>query len=269
MDMLLREAVKAAEIAMPGADPALQRAEALKLLRRGSKGITMTTAAGDTINIGGDGEAPMDLTNANQTKVQGDEIAYRKFNGTLGMAKDLITKNPQSVGLVGQARGTAQDVATAAQGFGQLFGIQDIGGELAAAQQEAAAFGVDPSILNFEYDPSVSQIESVMNILAYQGARAIGGQSGNDLSDKDIKHIKDMLGDPTSMFMNQGKLLGKLDLVQRYIDGQRAINDQIRGVQRPAATTPNGNIPAPAAPNTGAAIPSGTTSKGTGWKVVQ
>lgn len=273
MDMLFQEALRTAQTAMPGADPAAHRTEALKLLRRGSKGMTVyDPSTGNPIMSTG-GDEPMALTNANETKVQGDEIAYRKFNGTLGMAKDLITKNPQSVGLVGQARGTAQDVATAAQGFGQLFGIQDIGGELAAAQQEAAAFGVDPSILNFEYDPSVSQIESVMNILAYQGARAIGGQSGNDLSDKDIKHIKDMLGDPTSMFMNQGKLLGKLDLVQRYIDGQRAINDQIRGVQRPAAgaqPAPTAPAPtAPAAPAAGAVMPSGTTSKGTGWRVVQ
>ena len=71
-----------------------------------------------------------------------------------------------------------------------------------------------------------------------------------------------MLGDPTSMFMNQEKLLGKLDLVERYVAGQRAINDKIRGAQRPA----QGGATPPPAPG---AAPSGTTSKGTGWKVVQ
>lgn len=256
----VQEVLTGIDLLMPGATPEQKRQAAIgKLLKKG--GMTVyDPATGNPIMSTGDG--PMDLTTANDTEVQGDEIAYRKFGGTIAMAKDLIQKNPNSVGLIGQARGTAQDAATAAQGLAQMFGIADIKGELAQAQKEAMAFGVNPSVLNFEYDPSVSQIESIMNIMAYQGARAIGGQSGPGLSDEDIRHIKDMLGDPTSMFMNQEKLLGKLDLVERYVAGQRAINDKIRGAKRPA----QGGATPPPAPG---AAPSGTTSKGTGWKVVQ
>jgi hypothetical protein len=256
----------AAQTALPNSTPDQQRQWAVQQISKSrNKGISVTSSDGTQINVGGDGEdGPMDLTNANQTLTQRNEIDFRRFQGTLGMATDLITKNPNSVGLVGQTRGAVQDVGTLAQGAAQLFGVQDIQGSLAEAQKEAAQFGVR---LDFEYDPSVSQIESVMNILAFQGARAIGGQSGNDLSDKDVKHIKTILGDPTSLFTNQAKLLSKLALVDQFVQGQRAIN---RGVMGPPKLTPGAPPPNPA-PNAPAVVNggAGTTSKGTPWKVVQ
>lgn len=209
-----------------------------------SKGMSVTTPDGTTIQLGGDGQdPPMNLTNANLTKAQGDEMAFRRFEGTLGMATDLIAKNPNSVGLIGQGRGMVQDAATLAQGAAQMFGINDIQGEMAKAQQEASQYGVN---LDFEYDPAISQIESLMNILAFQGARAIGGQSGNDLSDKDVKAIKIILGDPTSLFTNSKKLLSRLSLVNQYVADQRRINLGTMGLPAPAAPPPA--APAPGAP---------------------
>lgn len=253
VEMLFQENLRAADMAMPGATPEQKRQWALQQISKAkSQGITVSPDG--TVQIGGD--APMNLTNANMTKAQGDEMAFRRFEGTLGMAKNMIAQNPNSVGLIGQARGTAQDVGTMAQGAAQLFGIQDINAEMANARNEAARFGVN---LDFEYDPAISQIESMMNILAFQGARAIGGQSGNDLSDKDVRAIKNILGDPTSLFTNQKKLLSKLELAQQYVADQRKINLSILGQAPPAGS------PAP----TPAAAPAGTTSKGTSWKVVQ
>lgn len=276
MDMLLREAVKAAEIAMPGATPEQQRAEALKLLRRGSKGISMTTAAGDTINIGGDegmGEIP-GITNANQTKMQASELNARKFDSALTMASTLITNNPTSVGAQGVARDYTQDVGIMAKNLADVLGVdaENVDASMAQIQQDAAKRGLS---LSFDYDPSIGKIGSLMKILAYQGAAAIGGQTGNDLSDKDFENIQAILGDPRSLFTNSQKMLGKLDQVGEYVDMQRRINLQAMGLPLPPPrkrigdTTPNGSTPAPAAPAAGSVTPGGTTSKGTGWKVVQ
>lgn len=241
VDQFRRQLV-ASQLMFPD-DPARARSHAIEQLSKPkSKGFSFQSPDGTTIEFGGT-DGPMDLTNANQTAVQGNEIAFRKFEGTLAMAQDLVANNPNSVGLIGQARGGAQDLATMAQGAAQLFGIQDVQGDLIHAKKEAERFGIN---LDFEYDPSVSKIESIMNILAFQGARAIGGQSGNDLSDKDLKAIKVILGDPTSLFTNQTKLLSRLELVRNYVADQRKINLQIMGAAPPAApgTTP----PAAAAP---------------------
>lgn len=267
---LFKQYLQAAEAAMPNSTMEERRKWAMiQISKQQSKGIRVSPDG--TIEIGGE---MGDLTNANLTKVQDREMDYERFGSTLDMAIDLVAKNPNSVGMMGVARGTVQDVAAAAQGVAQLFGIQDIGGALTSAQLELAQNGISPDVLGLEYDPSVSQIESVMNILAFQGARAIGGQSGNDLSDKDIRAIKTILGDPTSLFTNQQRMLSRLDLVKKYVSTQRDMNRARLGLPPKGAAAP-APIPAPGpTPSTAQETPvapalTGKTSRGTGWKVVQ
>jgi hypothetical protein len=71
-----------------------------------------------------------------------------------------------------------------------------------------------------------------------------------------------ILGDPTSLFTNQPKLLSKLDQVERYVADQRTINLGIMGKTPPATPAATPVVSAPA-------VPGGTTSKGTTFKVIQ
>lgn len=256
----VQEVLTGIDLLMPGATPEQKRQAAIgKLLKKGGMTVYDPSTGNPIMSTGDD---PMDLTNANQTKMQAAELNARKFDSALNMASTLITNNPNSVGAQGVVRDYTQDVGIMAKNLADVLGVdaENVDASMAQIQRDASSRGLN---LDFNYDPSIGKIGSLMKILAYQGAAAIGGQTGNDLSDKDFENIQAILGDPRSLFTNSQKMLGKLDQVGEYVDMQRRINLQAMGLPLPPPrkrigdTTLGGNSPAPApagsAPPPGAA----------------
>ena len=141
----------------------------------------------------------------------------------------------------------SQTIQGDTKSLGDVFGIKDISGTLAGLQQDAAARGVDTNLLGMKYDPALGQIESLGKILAYSGASAIAGQTGNALSNKDVENVSQILGDPHDWAMNQQRFLVKLQQVEDYVNGQMQVNSKYLfgqpGAVNPARTP---TMPAPA-----------------------
>lgn len=230
-------------------DPEKQRQYAqVQLSKAVKKGMTVFGADGQPlVEIGGDmdpnGGSVGPLTNANETQVQKDILAAQNFDSILDETSKKIQANPQSVGAVGNIRGYAQSAKIAAQDLAQVLGVTNLDDAWQQVQAEAMAAGVKPETLNFQYDPSLSEIETLYNILAFQGIRTIGGQSGNDASDRDFKIIKQTLGDPNSWFTNARDLGAKMNVVKKYV---RMRTNQLRAA-RGQAPLPETTDPAQAA----------------------
>ncbi len=220
-----RRYLTAADAAMPDAPPEAKRAWAVEQISKSkSKGVTVYGPDGQPIvEMGGSGFEP---TNAVQTQLQKSQVNYDKFKATIGMARDVASKNPNIFGVVGIGRQAVQDSAQIAKSLGDVFGIKDIDGTLAGLQQDATARGIDPGVFSPKYDPALGQIESLGKILAYSGASTIAGQTGNGVSNKDVEAISAIIGDPRDWAMNQQRFLTKLQQVEDYVNSQMQVNSK-------------------------------------------
>lgn len=257
-------------------EPEKQRQYALAQVSKAMK--KGTTVYGDNgqplVEIGGDVDpngSVGPLTNANETQVQRDILSGQQFDTLLDETAKTVAANPNSVGPIGNVRSAVQSARIAAQGFAQMVGAPSIDDAAAQVQAEAIAMGVKPETFNFAYDPSLSEIETLYKMLAFQGIRTIGGQSGNDASDRDFKNIMAILGDPNSWMTNAQDLTSKMKVVKKYVKSRTAANraalnlpplpeasppsatEQQPGAQPPAPgakQAPDGNwyVPDPARP---------------------
>ncbi len=230
----------AAESAMPGATPEVKRQWAVEQISKAkSNGIQIDPDG--TVTIGGPAGS---LTKPNLTKQQADFIASGQFSSVLDQADTLVAANPQSVGAPGNLRHAAQSIGIAATELAKATGFGSIEDAWVDAQAKAMAMGVKPSTLKFAYDPSMAEIETIYNVMAFQGVRAIGGQSGNDMSDRDFKIIKETLGDPNSWLTNAQDLRTRIKIVKAYIAQRRQETAALLGIpaeqpqQAPAGGAP-------------------------------
>lgn len=177
------------------------------------------------------------LTNSTQTDLQSDNIAYRKFDALVKMARPL-TENPELFGIVGNLRSKAQEVVQA------LGGIQAITGARIDLERSVSPETARTLIPEF-YDPRLSEVQSLWGLLLYQGASALAGQENRSVSDKDVQMMRAILGDPQSLFASGPAMAAKLDAAERVIQSYSNVN---REVARDGATAPEITIPDAAPP---------------------
>lgn len=221
------------------------------------KGTSITVGPdGTTVEMGG----PSGLTNSVLSKAQNDTYSFEKANAVADAYEGLLKSDPTLVGATGWARDIAQGGAQLAGNIAQLFGTKDISQAVNAIRDEAIAKGVDPGIVAqmITFDPKIPQLSAAYNVLLYSFADALAGQSGRSVTDKDIKQMKQILGDPSSFFASQPDALARLQTARGLLDAYETANNKRQGINRPPRTygqQPGGT--------------SGKTGSGVNWKVVQ
>lgn len=128
----------------------------------------------------------------------------------------IVDKDPTTVGPTGNLRRFSQNTVDTLNNVGLMFGDpQRFAGAISSAQTEALSKGIDPKMLPGLFDANASNVVKMNTLLLYQAAAAIAGQSGRDISDKDIANLRNITGDPSSW----------LEGSQQYKSGIRLIRE--------------------------------------------
>jgi hypothetical protein len=169
-------------------------------------------------------------------------IARERFKATLDHTRSIAQKDPTLFGVTGQARNMFQEGVALAGNVSMLFGTPSIREAQDKVRGMAASAGVSPGVLSEMFDPNLPALNSASNLLIYEGAAALAGQEGRDVSDKDIVRMKTIFGDPQSLLTSQETYLAKLNEVEKAVTRQAEADARVRGRQpgapAPAATPP-------------------------------
>jgi len=198
------------------------------------------------------------LTNAVTSDVQKGIIANNKFGAILAATREAATKDPNNFGLPGFIKGTAQDINQIAQNLAQGFGFKDAQTAIDTAAASAIQNGIDPNLISGVFDPNLSELHTLADLMVYQAAEALAGQSGRSVSDKDVLMFKKIVGDPRDWMMTQQKFLSKMAQVDRILQiSQNTLNSaQHNGAvsnANPVVPPSSADVPAPA-PQGGAPV---------------
>lgn len=188
-----------------------------------------------------------------QSGLQNASIENQKFKALLDHTRQLAN-DPSNFGIPGFVKGLAQDVTQVSDGLAKGLGYTGLSDAVADAKQKAIDNGLSPNSLPglFTFDPRLPSLHTASDLLVYQAASALAGQSGRSVSDKDVQMFRGIVGDPRDWLGNQDKYLAKLDTIERILEVYQGVVDHnLRGgPQAPAAAqaAPGANVPPPPAP---------------------
>lgn len=233
-----------------------------------SGGFSTTLPDGTVIEYGG-----MEATKSTTNDLQKEQVSNAKLRNLINFTRDLAKKDPTNFGFPGFVKGTAQDVTSLLGGVSQAFGYRNDQEAVTDAQREIASSGVDPSLLSGVFDPNLPALQTASDLLVFQAASALAGQSGRSVSDRDVKMFKQIVGDPQSLFGNQEKFLSKLTTIENMLQMNEGVAD----------TTLRGNVTGPARgkkslPNVGSTLKTdegnyrylgGNPNDQSSWELVQ
>lgn len=166
------------------------------------------------------------LTTGTQTELQKGELAATNFDDLINVAREIGT-DARNFGLSGSLRGTVQDAMQQGSALANT-----LGAKAQEAQQDLVGMGSDVSLEAF--DPRLSQLETMENLLAYQLAKF--NDPGGRVTDADFRAAKQSLG-LSGLLSNQAKFMSRLDLLQNMIGQKKARGaEALRGDTPPIAT---------------------------------
>ena len=198
------------------------------------------------------------LTNAAATAVQEQKLAVQKFRGLLQLTREAAEKDPTNFGLPGFIKGTVADLAALSNGIATGLGYEGAAQAINEARQRALANGISPTLISGLFDENLASLHTVSDLLVYSAAEALAGQSGRSVSNEDVKHFKDIVGDPQSWLMNQDRFLAKLNMLERIVNStSRVLDDALF----------NGLTPGQSAPQQPGAQQPRRTSTGINWSI--
>lgn len=163
------------------------------------------------------------------------DVSNQRFRGLLNYTKELAKQDPNNFGVTGIVKGAVQDTAAAADNVARGLGFTGLQEGLANARERAVASGVNPTVLSGIFDPRLPALHSAADLMVFSAAEALAGQSGRSVTDKDVKIIKNIVGDPTEWSSNQQKFLSKLETVGQILDLQQQVIDNNLRRGSPAA----------------------------------
>jgi hypothetical protein len=165
-----------------------------------------------------------------QSGLQTADLARQRFKGLLDYTRNIAAKDSTLFGAAGVARNLVQEGVQLAGNVAQMFGAADIREAQAKARNMAIqSTGVSPNILNEMFDPNLPAIVSAAHLLAFQGAAALAGQSGRDLSDRDLIIMRQVFGDPRSLLESRESFMAKLKTAEDIVDSMAAADKQFQG----------------------------------------
>jgi hypothetical protein len=161
--------------------------------------------------------------------LQSQNIANEQFGNMLGMAEDIARRDPTIFGATGNVRRLAQNVGQQVGNIRQLAPNASLGDVFADAQVRAAEKGIN--LINpMQYDPNLSDIVTMSELLVFGAAEALANQQGRSVSDKDVAMFRSIVGDPTGWTSSQEQFLSKTDLIRNVLNmKQGVINDALGG----------------------------------------
>lgn len=186
------------------------------------------------------------VTNSVNTDLQSGVIANKKFTFLVDRAKEL-TADPSLFGAQGLARSLGQEVAAGVSGVSKAFGKGTTGDMVLNDARNLAAQQGLSSLIPELYDPNLPKVDTIWGLLVYQGASALAGQNGRGVSDQDVKNMRQILGDPKSLFSSAAMMQSKLDQAQQIVNGYDQINREALGGNAPVVANP-GAVAPPIAP---------------------
>lgn len=208
---------------------------------------------------------------ATQNKSLQDMTALKNFFDLIKRTRTVAESDPTIFGATGAARSAAQGTSEGLSAAAALFGLkpEEIRTRASATANQILAGAnpgeLDTGILMRDFDPNLPDIQLLGNMLVYSGAEAMAGQAGRAMSDKDVEMWRGIIGDPQGWLTSQKSYLQRLGTMEQV--GLQRFNRQREMMNLPPVTLDQivGGVPAtPAAPR-----PSGKTSRGTSWEVVE
>lgn len=201
----------------------------------------LANAQGDATGVG--------LSSSVTSDLQKQDIQHQQFKNLVGFTRNLLG-DPNNVGILGYVKGALQDANVLAGNIAQGLGYKGLQDAVHDMRQKAAASGVDPKLLSGEFDPKLPALHTAYDLLVFSAASTLAGQSGRNVSDKDVKTVRSIVGDPNSLFANPQNLGSKLDTLDQIVDLNQSVVDQrLRGNKPPsAAQAAPGAVPPPSAP---------------------
>jgi hypothetical protein len=200
------------------------------------------------------------------TKVQGglqeQNIANQQFKGLLGYTRNLAKADANNFGVSGFIKGTVQDVNAIGGNIAQGLGYRGIQEAAEATRQKIIASGMDPGLFSGVFDPRLDSLHTSADLLVYSAAEALAGQSGRQVSDKDVKMFKGIVGDPRDWMGNQQKFLAKMDTLEQILAMREGVVANNLRPGNPASPPAAPGVaaspmsPAPGAPSIPAPAPS-------------
>lgn len=232
-----------------GADPgSSQRTPRNYLAPDGGKYITYdgTTDArsGAPLPVGGhlyglnaDSAEAAGLTTSTQSELQKSTIALNSFQGTLSRARAIAQQDPTLFGVTGVVRSLAQGGAEALNNVGLLLGNENVGQTIAELRSIAANSPnlQDKSLVAGLFDPNIPGIRVLADLLVFKAAAALAGQSGRSVSDRDVQMFRRIVGDPRAFLESQASFLAKMDIMEKELQAQIALERRAMGGDLSAA----------------------------------
>lgn len=182
--------------------------------------------------------ADVGVSNRVEAGLQDELISGAKLGFLFDEAMDLTELDPTLFGPVGLGRSLLQELAQGASGIAQLFGPDSQGAaELRQAQEDLRANGLAGALPEL-YDPNLSKVQTLWGLIVYQGAATLAGQSGRSVSDKDIGFMKQILGDPQSLFSSAQSMRSKLTTAKSILQRFSEISSDALREGAPLSTAP-------------------------------
>ncbi len=207
------------------------------------------------------------LTTSVKGDVQGGLIDIGILDANLGAAEQLVTTMPDtSFGLSGNIQQWAQDAVVLADNLAKGLNMKSASDAISSFQQEAAAAGVDQSIISGMYDPRFPERSSLYMLLGYAAAKALSG--GGVLSDQDVKAGLALIGNPDGLFESKQSLLAKINQVRSMNQRKRAVLEGAMGGTTPAPAAATGG-PQPGTVEDGYRFKGGDPADPANWEAAQ
>jgi hypothetical protein len=209
-------------------------------LPQGTNVIPMSVAAAKTGDLGGG------VVSQSEQRLQDIDIA----DAHIGRLTDLLAKNPGAQGLLGNLRGTFQNVIQTGGELGTLLDgankslLQDAArGALPAGMAEK--LGYDASKNSF--DPAIPAVEIARNAVINSYAKAVGNDSRQ--SEAAYRRAEKALG-AEGLLSNGPQTTASLAEMRNELAAARGVYAKASGpgVNTFGATSPSGAAPAPTAP---------------------
>ena len=176
-----------------------------------------------SISFGGSGISKSTINNG-----ESSQVANANMRATLTSLRDVANRSDESsFGATGYIKGKLQDATGLYKNTLSTMGFDNADDAINSARQHMIKDNIDPSILDF--DPKRTELDILSQLMVYQAAATLADQKGKGLSDNDVKHFKEIIGEPTSFFMNKDIFLTKLDVIENELGMREKVIDTTLG----------------------------------------
>lgn len=188
------------------------------------------------------------LQSSVKSDLQKQNISNQQFRSLLNFTRTLADKDSDNFGFSGNVKGMFQDGVVMAKNISQGLGYNGVQEAVNNVRAKAAASGVSPGLLSGVFDPNLPALQTAADLLVFSAAEALAGQSSRNVSDKDVKMFRDLVGDPREWMTSQEKYLSKTNTLEQILNIRQEVVDQnLRGANGssmpPAQAAPGAGTP--------------------------